>query len=224
MYGRPPGRNRQVPAWSLLADGEANLSGNAKVEESMDRRAVRTRTALIEAFNHLALSHRKNIRVADIVALANVGRSTFYEHYRSADDIHLQAMTRPFAFLADAAAGIGDEPRLTSLLRHFWENRQLARSSFTGRMHGKVTRLLAGMIEERLQGEAEALSIPLRLAALQLADTALTPVRFWVMAEAACTPEALAGAICRCGAAMRAALTSGGARAVCDPTESNRPL
>ena len=177
--------------------------------ESMDRRAVRTRTALIEAFNHLALSHRKNIRVADIVALANVGRSTFYEHYKSADDIHLQAMTRPFAFLADAATGMGDEPRLTSLLRHFWENRQLARSSFTGRMRDKATRLLAGKIEDRLREEADSFSIPLRLACLQLADAALTPVRGWVMAEAPCTTAKLAGAICRCGEAMRAALTAG---------------
>ena len=177
--------------------------------ESMDRRAVRTRTALIEAFNHLALSHRKNIRVADIVARANVGRSTFYEHYKSADDIHLQAMTRPFATLADAAAGMGDEARLTSLLRHFWENRQLARTSFMGRMQGKVTRLLAGMIEERLEDEADAMAVPLRLASLQLADAALAPIRAWVTAEASCTPGALAGALCRCGRALRAALAKG---------------
>ena len=171
---------------------------------SMDRRAARTRTALIEAFNQLALSQRKTIRVADIVAEANVGRSTFYEHYKSAEDIHLQAMTRPFALLADAAAGIGEEERLTGLLRHFWENRQLARASFTGRMQDKVTRLLAAMVEERL-GEA-ALAIPARLAAMQLAEAALAPIRGWVMAEAPCTAEALAGALCRGGRAMRGAL------------------
>jgi AcrR family transcriptional regulator len=182
------------------------MSGSEKMATSVDRRTTRTRAALIEAFNHLALSHRKSIRVADIVALANVGRSTFYEHYRSADDIHLQAMSRPFSVLADAAVGMGDETRLTELLRHFWENRQLARSSFMGRMHDKVTRLLAGMIEERLQEEADALAIPLRLAALQLAEAALAPVRGWVTAEASCTPEALAGAICRCGRAMRVGL------------------
>jgi AcrR family transcriptional regulator len=172
----------------------------------MDRRTARTRTALIEAFNHLALGQRKNISVADIVALANVGRSTFYEHYKSADDIHLQAMARPFALLADAAAGLGDEERLTSLLRHFWDNRQLARSSFMGRMHDKVTRLLAGMIEDRLRDEADALAIPLRLAAMQLAEAALAPIRGWVTAEASCTAEALAGAICRCGRALRRGL------------------
>jgi AcrR family transcriptional regulator len=176
----------------------------------MDRRTARTRTALIEAFNHLALGQRKNISVADIVALANVGRSTFYEHYKSADDIHLQAMARPFALLADAAAGLGDEERLTSLLRHFWDNRQLARSSFMGRMHDKVTRLLAGMIEDRLRDEADALAIPLRLAAMQLAEAALAPIRGWVTAEASCTAEALAGAICRCGRALRTALAREG--------------
>jgi len=173
---------------------------------SMDRRAMRTRTALIEAFNHLALSHRKNIRVADIVEQANVGRSTFYEHYKSADDIHLQAMTRPFALLADAAAGLGDEARMTGQLNHFWENRQLARTSLMGRMHDKVSRLLASMIEERLRDEEDKLAIPLRLAAMQLAEAALAPIRGWVTGEAPCAAEALASAICRCGRAMRAGL------------------
>ena len=176
----------------------------------MDRRAMRTRTALIDAFNHLALNHRKNIRVADITALANVGRSTFYEHYRSAEDIHLQAMQRPFALLADAAAGMGDEARMTGQLDHFWENRQLARTSLLGGMHDKVNRLLASMIEERLRDEADRLDIPLRLAAMQLAEAALAPIRGWVTAEAPCASAALAGAICRCGRALRAALAKQG--------------
>jgi AcrR family transcriptional regulator len=182
------------------------LSGIEDMAASADRRAMRTRAALIGAFNNLALSHRKNIRVADIVALANVGRSTFYEHYKSADDIHLQAMSRPFAVLADAAAGIGDEARLTGLMQHFWENRQLARASFMGRMNDKVNRLLATMVEERLRDQEDSLAIPLRLAAIQLAEAALAPVRGWVTAEAPCAADALAGAICRCGRAMRGAL------------------
>src|SRR3954471_1996753 len=178
------------------------MSDKIQMAAGKDRRTLRTRAALVEAFNRLALSHRKNIRVADIVALANVGRSTFYEHYRSAEDIHLQAMQRPFALLADAAAGIGDEGRMTGQLEHFWENRQLGRASLMGRMHDKATRLLASMIEERLRDEEERLAIPLRLASLQLAEAALAPIRFWVTGEAPCAADALAGAICRCGRAM----------------------
>jgi AcrR family transcriptional regulator len=175
-----------------------------------DSRVKRTRAALIGAFDHLVLSGRRSkIRVADIVAQANVGRSTFYEHYKGADDIHMAALARPFAVLADAAAGAGDEARLAALLAHFWENRQRARESFMGRTGDKTARLLATMVEERLG--AEPLAIPARLAALQFAEAALAPIRGWVTAEAPCAAEALAGAICRCGEAMRREL--GGARA-----------
>jgi AcrR family transcriptional regulator len=194
-------------------DKDPNMSENVGMASHMDRRAKRTRAALIDAFNQLALSHRRNIRVADIVALANVGRSTFYEHYRSAEDLHLQAMQRPFALLADAAAGLGDEARMTGQLVHFWENRQLGRTSLMGRMHDKATRLLASMIEDRLRDEEEELAIPLRLAALQLAEAALAPIRGWVTGEAPCQAEALAGALCRSGRALRSALVSGGATA-----------
>ena len=170
-----------------------------------DRRITRTREALIGALNHLVLHRRqRHIRVADIVAEANVGRSTFYEHYSSADEVLLESLARPMAVLADAGAGKGDAEQVTWLLAHFWENRQRARDMMLGQMDRKMTRLLAGMIEERL-GEAP-LAIPAKLAAAQLAEAALGPIRGWVLAEAPCTPEALAAAICRCGAAMVASL------------------
>ena len=191
-------------AFGPLAEYEVALSGTD--DPHVDRRSARTRAALIGEFNHLALNHNKNIRVADIVALANVGRSTFYEHYKSAEDIHLQAMQRPFALLADAAAGMGNVARMTAQLDHFWENRHLARTSLMGRMHDKSSRLLASMIEDRLREEENKLAVPLRLAALQLAEAALAPIRGWVTAEAPCAADALACAICRCGRAMRAAL------------------
>ena len=173
-----------------------------------DRRVARTRTALIEAFNHLVLSRRpKRIRVSDIVAAANVGRSTFYEHYRSADDIHMEALSRPFGLLADATAGQGDSERLASLLAHFWENRQRARETVSGRSGERAARMLADQVELRL-GDA-ALAIPKRLAALQLAEAALAPVRGWLLAEAPCTPAVLAASICRCGRQMLDALSDG---------------
>ena len=172
-----------------------------------DRRVVRTRAALIEAFNHLVLSRRqRQIRVSDIVAKANVGRSTFYEHYRSAEDIHMDALARPFGLLADAAAGQGDVEKLAHLLAHFWDNRQRARESITGRSGERAGRMLADQIEARL-GDA-ALALPKRLAAIQLAEAAFEPMRGWLLAEAPCTPAVLAASICRCGRQMRDALAA----------------
>lgn len=170
-----------------------------------DRRITRTRAALIGAFNHLFLQRRqRHIRVADIVAEANVGRSTFYEHYDSADDILLQSLARPMTALADAGAGKGDAALVTMLLAHFWENRQRARETMAGPMDRRITRLLTGMIEERLADCP--LILPSKLAAAQLAEAALGPIRGWVMAEAPCEAETLATAICRCGEAMVASL------------------
>lgn len=170
-----------------------------------DRRITRTREALIGALNHLVLARRqRHIGVADLVSESGVGRSTFYEHFSSADEVLLESLARPMAALADAGAGKGDVEKLTWLLTHFWENRQRARDMMRGPMNDRIARLLAAMIEERL-AETET-AIPLKLASAQLAEAALAPVRGWVMAEAPCTPEALAASICRTGAAMVASL------------------
>ena len=172
-----------------------------------DRRTARTRSALIEAFNHLILHRRqKKIRVSDIIDRANVGRSTFYEHYSNADAIHVAALSHPFAILADAAAGIGDPHALDQLLAHFWENRQRARESLDGRMGDRVARMLADLVEERLIARRIATAIPMRLAALQLAQAALGPIKGWLLAEAPCTTEKLARSLCRSGEQLLAAL------------------
>jgi AcrR family transcriptional regulator len=177
------------------------------MEGRTDRRVTRTRQALIGAFNHLVLIKRRQrgIKAAEIIAEANVGRSTFYEHYSSADAVMLEAIRHPFGILADALTGKASAESLAPLLAHFWENRALARDTFV-RLRDPATRVLTEMIEERI-GDAP-LTIPTRLAAMQLAETALAPVIGWVTAEAPCTPEALAGAIHACAGAMRTALTA----------------
>jgi AcrR family transcriptional regulator len=173
-----------------------------------DRRVTRTKAALVAAFGHLVQHRRRGpIRVAEIVAQARVGRSTFYDHYSSAEEISLDALSRPFALLADAAAGQGDPAALTGLLAHFWENRQRAREMFaSGRMREKAARLLADMVTERLGQTDLKPAIPLPLASLQLAEAALAPVLAWMRGEAAATPDALARSLCRSSAALVEAL------------------
>jgi AcrR family transcriptional regulator len=174
--------------------------------EAKDRRARRTRAALLGAFNHLFLNRRRReIRAADLIAEAGVGRSTFYDHFTSADEVLLEALRHPFATLADAASGQGDESATLWLTSHFWENRQRARELFDNqRMRDRVSRLLAEMIAERL-GEG-VLLLPRELAAAQLAEAVLAPLRAWVRGEASATPAQLAASLCRTGAALRAAL------------------
>lgn len=173
-----------------------------------DRRVQRTRTALLDAFNHLFLARRRRrISAADLIAEAGVGRSTFYDHYSSADELLLDALRHPFAHLADTAAGQGDAAATLWLTEHFWENRQRARDLFDNqRMRDRVSRLLAEMIVERL---ADApLILPDELASVQLAEAALAPLRAWTRGEASASPAAMADTLIRTGAALRAALAS----------------
>ena len=178
-----------------MPDERHEMSGNG------DRRARRTRAALINAWNQLVLSRRKrDIRVADVVEQAKVGRSTFYDHFSSAEALHLDALRRPFAALADAAAGRGDEALLIHILAHFWEYRQRARHTFGDRSQ----RLLAEMVAERVAGFDLSVAHP--IAARQLAASAHAAVTAWLCGDAPCTPQALAQAISASGAAQVHAL------------------
>lgn len=54
----------------------------------MDRRQRKTREAIYQAFTTL-LSHMsyEKITVGDIIALADIGRTTFYSHFETKDDL-----------------------------------------------------------------------------------------------------------------------------------------
>jgi AcrR family transcriptional regulator len=171
-----------------------------------DRRARRTREAVLGAFNQLFQQRRRReIKAADLIAEAGVGRSTFYDHYSSPDDVLLEALRAPFAALADTAVGQGDPSATLWLVEHFWQNRARARELFDNvRMRDRVTRLLAEMVAERLDGAA--LALPLELAATQLAEAALAPLRAWLCGGAPATAEVVAESLCRTGRALRGAL------------------
>lgn len=60
----------------------------------MDRRQRKTRKAIYEAFEALMASeHYRNVTVAQIIERADIGRSTFYAHFETKDDL-LQEMCK----------------------------------------------------------------------------------------------------------------------------------
>ncbi|MBB6464259.1 AcrR family transcriptional regulator [Aminobacter lissarensis] len=74
----------------------------------IDRRVARTRTALYDAL--VALIRRKDyatITVEDILAEADVGRSTFYAHFTSKDDLLQRSLERLRDLLIEVQQGSG---------------------------------------------------------------------------------------------------------------------
>lgn len=184
-------------------DNAPQKSGKV-MKQRLDPRSRRSRQAIIDAFGRLVLRRQpRRIRAADVIAEAQVGRSTFYEHFSGAEQVHMAALRAPFAILADAAAGRGDVTRLEALLSHFWENRGRAREMLEGRSGEQALRMLAGLVEERLD---EPLILPPAMAARQLAAAMLAPIGPWLFGEIASAPAALAAALCRSGEAMVRAL------------------
>jgi len=64
------------------------ISGNHKGEATMDRRVIRTRRSLQHAFLRLIIDKGYDaVSIQDICEAADVGRSTFYLHFKDKDDL-----------------------------------------------------------------------------------------------------------------------------------------
>jgi AcrR family transcriptional regulator len=69
---------------------KAKSGAKPKAKPKVDRRALRTRDALGDALVELMQKRPfKSITVQDVLDRAEVGRSTFYTHYRDKDDLFL---------------------------------------------------------------------------------------------------------------------------------------
>jgi AcrR family transcriptional regulator len=181
-----------------------------------DRRVERTRQSLFEAFRDLFFERGfDRISVRDIVARAGVGRSTFYEHFESKDELLRRSVAPLFDVLAEAASSPDCPARLPFILGHFWEQRRLTRAMLGGSTRRLLSELLAELIERRLAVSTRTTrkTVPLRLVAAQLAEGQLGLIAAWVTGKAVCQPHRLAQALHAAtrgaGAALLAAAAPG---------------
>ena len=176
-------------------------------EQPADRRIQKTLSALREAFFELVLSQSYDeISVSDIIEKANVGRSTFYQHFKSKDDILVASMHYPLSNLSMAVAFEDSTESLLHLMEHFWENRQFAPRIFGGSARKHVVASLTDMIESQLKvasSQGIIISIPLRLAAHQLAESQLVIIIDWLTGKAHCDAQTMAKHLRKSSVALR---------------------
>ena len=161
-----------------------------------DRRVERTRASLKSAFTQLVFARGfETVKVRDVIAAAGVGRSTFYEHFRSKEDILAACMAQFLTEFADAALSDHRPPRLEAALDHLWSNRRLTDAIFTGAAGAVLARTLTAMIEHRLAARGEATVIPPRLIAISICEAQLGLVVAWLRGRAFASPQALSEAL-----------------------------
>jgi AcrR family transcriptional regulator len=165
-----------------------------------DRRIQRTRTAILAAFRDMLLEGRfETASIADIARRAGVSRSTLYQHFAGKDVLLARSIAHPFSTLADTILLEKDPAAIVLLLNHFWENRALARVIFQGHVRRKAVAVLVGLLEQRLRarrlGRRGALVLPLRLAAVLIAEALLAPITAWLLGESRCSAQVLGAAL-----------------------------
>jgi AcrR family transcriptional regulator len=157
----------------------------------LDRRTQRTRKAVFDALIRLIFAQRYGtIRTADLIEAAGIGRSTFYEHFRSKDDVLVAVIDPIFMPLAIAAAGRGSRTALRATLEHIWEQRAFARALFEPPLLVKLQRKLAAMIEARQPASGDG--PPAALVAMGAAAGQLAMLRIWLAGEVSCSADVLA--------------------------------
>jgi AcrR family transcriptional regulator len=176
---------------------------------SQDRRSQRTREALRGAFVRLTLERGyESFGVADITEAANIGRSTFYQHY-SGKLALLQDSLETLSRHLVALVGADPAPEtLVPLLLPFREQRQRNRIFFSGPARSVWARVIARLVEPRLAKMARGAVplVPLPLAALQIAEAQLSLIAGWLTGRSAVKPADMAKALIRTSHALTTAL------------------
>ena len=165
------------------------------MEASPDPRAGRTRDAILTAFRKFALECRYDaIRVTDLIAAADIGRATFYEHFRGKDDVLLAAMEPILDPMARAALGRPVAAHLRATLDHVWQQRMVGRIILDSSAGAKLQRYLADMIATGLDDTPT----PAAMRSTAIAAAQIAMLRLWLGGTAPCTAQALARQMMAC--------------------------
>jgi AcrR family transcriptional regulator len=161
-----------------------------KASPAASARSHQTRSAIVRAMAELAAHHRLGaIRIDAIAAQAGVGRSTFYDHFHSKDEVVVALFDPILLHLANCASGRLPQAALRQMTDHLWAGRHRLRPLLDSAAAKPLHRKLAGLIDDRRQrggGEAK----PLLAAAT--ASGQLAMLRAWLAGDHPAEPDVFA--------------------------------
>jgi AcrR family transcriptional regulator len=173
-------------------------------DRAADRRVRRTQRALTVALLELVSDKGYDaVTIQDLLNRADVGRSTFYAHYRGKDDLLLRSFERMLDGLDDAMEQQGEANRRLAPVRELFRHvaasrtfhRALARARMLDRVYQAGTNRLGATITRRLAalprrtGGAAGDAPELAVVAQACAGALFALLRWWVDQGAPFGPE-----------------------------------
>jgi AcrR family transcriptional regulator len=170
-----------------------------------DRRTQRTRAALLDAFRVIMLEDGFDACTPTrLAAAANVGRSTFYEHFASVEELLGVSIGRLLGPLAASTLAPRMDPAAIDILQHFWENRRIGKAMLTGGARPVVVAVLAERFEAGLTAQRTTRSP--RLAATFLTAGMIAVLEAWLSGRVQGAPAEIAEALHAAGSATARAM------------------
>ncbi len=151
----------------------------------------KSREALLAAFEALVVSKPyQQISVGNIVSKADVGRSTFYDHFKNKDELLRNSLVGIVELLAETTSASCDPERVAHLLDHFRDVGDVARSFFAGpSLELLVAAIQEAILERPLEEPPDrntSPSMPREFSARLAAETMVAMIRAWLNEEDAC--------------------------------------
>jgi AcrR family transcriptional regulator len=167
-----------------------------------DRRATRTRQSLSDALHGLILEKRfDSITVQDVIDRADVGRSTFYAHYRDKEDLFLKGWQGFLEMFVEhiewERARRGDRfIPLAGLLHHLQDFHDFYKALVRSRKKALLFKTGHNYLNESIERALNAWladkpppSLPIPVLSNYLASEILATLKWWLDHDMPHTPE-----------------------------------
>ena len=183
-------------------------------DKPVDRRARRTRRLLKEALFSLILEKGYDaVKIEDITERADLGRTTFYLHYRDKEELLLESidtiaeellarMPLPMIGSGEQDGGVFVQDAIRITFQHAHENGQLYRvilrgegaSRVSGRLHHIISQIASELLQKRIVMGALPPSpqIPVDVFANYFAGALLALITWWLESGSKYPPDEMA--------------------------------
>lgn len=168
------------------------------MNDKNDRRSQRTRQLISEAFVELLMERGyEAMSIRDVIERANVGRSTFYSHFKDKEELFVSQLDRLLEALSYhlPQEHVEQNPFFPSLglFQHIQEQQKLFRalswSSGVDILTRHLQKSMSEKIEEKLKASGQIYEVPVPVMANFLAGSFLTLVKWWLDNKMVYSPE-----------------------------------